>query len=1258
SVTNTGSIDAEAYGNAFGVFASAAAGNASAANGGSVYAYSYGNRATGVLVQAIGGDATVRNTGDVTAVSDYGAAFAIDASAYGGNVVVTSGGTLQAGSYHGTAVGISAYALDGNAEVDNSGSIAAISIYGNAIGISTDVSNGIASAGNGGSITVAAPHGNAIGISGYAAGGDVDLGNIGGNITVVSPDYSAIGLAAYSTAGNVSLNNDGRITATGHTAIGTYGNAASGIVSVDNSGAIGAYSDSGFADGVLAYGAAVDVSNTASIDAEGYNWAAGIEAHGSDAASVTNSGNIVAISTGDGYSSYAAGNIVVVPHSRAYGVYAAGGVGGVSVTNAAGGSIGAYGYDATGIFGFSADGDVSIDNGGAITSVGVSNSHGALALSYQGDADIGNSGDIDASSQSGDAVGLLAVSTGGTATADDSGDVVAQSGRYATGIAVQGYAGAVVTNSGSVSAVGTYVNGVVALTYQGDVSVNNDATGSVSAQSYTGSAAGLVGTSTLGDVTIDNGGNVAAIAYGNATGIYAGSSYGDVSVANIGDVYSSVDTGLGIGISAVAGDGGAASVTNSGGVDAASEYGVAVGIYAAGNGLVSVTNSGTINVDGDSLASGIGALGQALMVDNSGTIHAYGHAASGINVYGLAGAQVVNSGTVDATSTAGGDAVGVHAYAYGNLLVYNTGTITATDDDYAVAVDVDAVHIATVVNAGTLRTTSTTEGQVAVRGGDGVQQIFNYGDIYGAIITGGGDDTFANRSGGVWDVSNHSTDFGDGDDSITNGAGGTIVLANGAIHMGASGAAGNAFTNSGRILVQGSGLIDMGGGAPSSNALPLVNNGLIDFVDGMPDDILTIAGDLAGAGSINVDVSPLNQGADLLYVEGNITGGSVQTVNVNFTDFPALGQVDPIAFAHVSGDSTAGSFVAGQVVGFSANNFLDMQVAITSQLDPTNASDDVFSVGVDVTGLSDPGTLGASVASGAQSLLTSQIGTWRQRMGVLPDANPANVGVSPWIRVFSDKGEVDPTHVADSFGNGGNFDYDQSNSGREIGMNIDFRGGFNAGLLLAKSDGTQHLRGPGVGSDHLSGSAFGLYGTWIGDNGFYVDASYRWFDFTADLRSAAGKQSTEGQGGAFNVEAGFTAWKVAGIDVAPQVQYTRAAIGNIRPIHGDQVDFVSNGGTSSRGRVGVAFSRKIDNAGWIWTPYGSVNAVREFDGKTDYTIADTFTGSTRTDGISAMVELGVGAQKDGLSVTAGANWTDGGALQSFVGGQLVLRYTW
>ena len=41
-----------------------------------------------------------------------------------------------------------------------------------------------------------------------------------------------------------------------------------------------------------------------------------------------------------------------------------------------------------------------------------------------------------------------------------------------------------------------------------------------------------------------------------------------------------------------------------------------------------------------------------------------------------------------------------------------------------------------------------------------------------------------------------------------------------------------------------------------------------------------------------------------------------------------------------------------------------------------------------------------------------------------------------------------------------------------------------------------------------------------------------------------------------------------------------------------------------------------------------------------------------------MAELGVGVQKAGWGFTIGANWTDGGAFKSTVGGQALVRFAW
>jgi outer membrane autotransporter protein len=130
------------------------------------------------------------------------------------------------------------------------------------------------------------------------------------------------------------------------------------------------------------------------------------------------------------------------------------------------------------------------------------------------------------------------------------------------------------------------------------------------------------------------------------------------------------------------------------------------------------------------------------------------------------------------------------------------------------------------------------------------------------------------------------------------------------------------------------------------------------------------------------------------------------------------------------------------------------------------------------------------------------------------------------------------------------------------------------------------------------------------------------------------------------------------LNVVPQAQYTRTEVGDIDSLGSAQSAFVNDGGTSSRVRIGVAFDKDYQAAGYTWTPYGSLNALHEFEGDYAYTINGGLLGTVSTEGTSAMVELGLAARRDRLSVTTALDWTSGGATRNAIGAQLVLRYGW
>src|SRR5690606_2021467 len=133
-------------------------------------------------------------------------------------------------------------------------------------------------------------------------------GDIGvANLADISTLY-ADGIHAYGS-GDIHVDNAGSVESLGfYDTIGVYAYSDGGAVAVHNDGSILAYSYAGLADGIFASGTDVEVENGAegSIAAYGYDWAAGIEAQGSDTVAVGNEGDIYArtYGVGEGFGIY------------------------------------------------------------------------------------------------------------------------------------------------------------------------------------------------------------------------------------------------------------------------------------------------------------------------------------------------------------------------------------------------------------------------------------------------------------------------------------------------------------------------------------------------------------------------------------------------------------------------------------------------------------------------------------------------------------------------------------------------------------------------------------------------------------------------------------------------------------------------------------------------------------------------------------------------------------------------------------------
>jgi hypothetical protein len=563
-----------------------------------------------------------------------------------------------------------------------------------------------------------------------------------------------------------------------------------------------------------------------------------------------------------------------------------------------------------------------------------------------------------------------------------------------------------------------------------------------------------------------------------------------------------------------------------------------------------------------------------------------------------------------------------------------------------VGVELDAYGTGTLYNQGSISASGGALASLAVLSGASDDSIHNFGDLAGAIATGDGDDLLLNLAGGSWTASGDS-DFGNGDDGIANA--GRIDLSDAFIDLGAATVA-NYFDNQGVLGIAGAAnAIDMGG------AFAFVNDGLLDFQDGAADDVLTIVGDFAGDGTIAFDVSGLAGTADLLYIDGDVAAARASTVDIALLDFPGDSSSFEIPLIHVSGDSTAGNFVLGTVDDGGAG-LLDVGFSLVPDIDASNATDDVYSLRMELLGLGTTGAIAAAAAPGMQVLMHAVVGTLAQRNAAIGDAPTGRFGA--FARVYRNRGTICPGHSSDIIGDGSDLCFEQRNSGGETGFDFAGNEKFSFGLLLGKAGADQKLQSGGARSD-IEGDVKGAFGTMRLPRGIYADLSHRKVEFEVNLQTPAGPLRTTGVAQTSNAESGYK-WKSKnGLVVEGQYQIMRTRLLSVGPV-GSGLEFASRPDLSTISRLGLSVTKyfKPGPSGTLWEVHANGNFIRESHAKNEYLIGDDLEGSTDLGGNSSLVEVGFTGRRGLLLMFGGLSWQNGGALENFVGATLGARYTW
>ena len=1264
AIDNSAPITVVEPGDAFAIRADSSDGDVRIANraGATLDATSEHGRVTGIHARGqsvdVGNDAAIRARG-------LALAHAIDVQAAFGDARVRNAGAIDVASTMNSRVmgtlGISVQASRGSASVENSG---AVTVTGGGLAVALSTTGGNSRVANAGALAVTGRTSNGIIVS-----GDVGEVNNSGDV-LAQGDYSH-GIRLFGTE-EASLVNTGDLDVRGEAwAIGLYaGNAlADGQVDLSHDGTISTRAAVD-ATGISARGGVVAVDADGSIAALGGRSGIGISA-GATRSLVIDSDADIVVSGGARATAIEArasagpirvrnGGTLQARFARSvFGIDARADTGRVEIDNS--GALDVAGFESFGIF---ARGDVAeVVNGGDIVAGdgGDMTAYGAQVIGTQR-ARLANTGDI---TVRGGHIGFgLSVGNGGQdgeiALSSD-GTLQVRTSNFATGIDASGgvvdiaTAGSITVQAGQSSkGVRALASRTLKLANAADIQVS--ATG---AQAI-GIDATLAGTGTM---TLHNEGAISASATynANAHGILARADDGAIALVNAGQLQATAQGGVAYGIDAtgravqvantgsidsqlfgisVVGD--TVAVSNSGSVRGLTGNRTRIGIQAHGVATAQVENTGSVEIGATSrTGSAINVSGGAISAVNKGklAVDESGRGATGIYANG-ASVAVRNEGEITVKGARGaiGAATGIAARAQGDIAIANTGTIRVQEQaghesplpGGVVGVAMESVDgSAALDNRGTIAalpsSAARSRAAFAVRGGAGDNVIRNRGMIEGAIVTGAGDDLFENASEGTWLLggSYSASVFGGGNDRIAN---------------------------AGTVAVRGSHRAILSGGR-------FDNTGIIDLVDDAPDDSFRVdAATFGGKGALRIDLDPANGRADHLGVSGDMAADAVQTVNVKVPGLPTSVVSAPVQFATVDGTSVAGNFVGGQVIGWNPADFLRLGVIVSSDIDAGNTRPDRFLASTYVSGLNDAGALTALAAVGATQFAHVQIGSLRQRIGAGMLEDPERrVGV--FLRGYAAQGDVDPGHQALDFDQGGNFLHEQSSWGRELGVGVRLVEHLHAGLLFGKADSRQRLAGPGVGENRFSGNSQGAYLTWYQPNGAYLDLSARSMD--ADIRSTSpvGLWGGKARLRAYSVEAGYE-WEWEGVTFVPQAQYTRAEASGIAPFQGANVALVADDAASSRGRLGLEVKKTIVGEGIRVTPFLSLSAVREFDGRAGYTVANHFHGTFERKGASSLVGLGLDVQKGALGLSIGSQWTYGGAKDNGSGAQAIIRYSW
>ena len=590
---------------------------------------------------------------------------------------------------------------------------------------------------------------------------------------------------------------------------------------------------------------------------------------------------------------------------------------------------------------------------------------------------------------------------------------------------------------------------------------------------------------------------------------------------------------------------------------------------------------GCVNADGAGVTGttgGDGATGAAYGISNSG-------GSVGVTVGKITAAAVGGAGSKgggvnrsdsskDPAGTGGDGGNGGNAYAYG---VYGSGAASFT----AVAADeISASATAGAKGAGAVNDGGYNNGGVGTPGADGVAG--EEAKAYGVYAAGGAVIELSAKTGGNALKINAKA----ADGAVTNEA--CAVYADNAT-----------------VLFGSNAELNWDGGTGTDDGVVTgLNNATLGFSGTAANRTVTGGKlQLTGSNAFRFTTDLANNKADSMTFDAIENNSSKQYIQIGYEEAfkDALSEADIVT---VNGSATV--LTITNLNGQNLNNFVGQASSLDSPLERFRVTPKVEASGneVKITEVAlakeDTPSETAMTLSDAQMALGSM---WRiegnnlmKRMGDLrSDKEAAQGGV--WARYY--RGELSADSAYDR-----NFSQDYTAFQGGIDKVQDYKGGkLYTGIAINRIDSNA---GYTAGSGDLSSTGVGLYASWLGGKGHYLDVIARGSKLTndfklVDLSGNAAKADYDTWAYGISAEYGYRQNLNAGWFVEPQAELSLGHLGSADYTTSNGVSVKQDSVNSAVVRLGFLGGKEFTIGGHPSNAYVKASALHDFGGNGEAT---------------------------------------------------------